>query len=275
MRKSSLSFIIGLVLIILQACSSKRHTPVSDLSYLSSPRGIRGAGKASKPTVYRVVKGDTLLGIAWRFDLDYRKLAAANSIGSPYFLSIGKKLRLSEYTTRNVRKISQKNTVNQKNPPSVPNRNKSASKIKSNGLSSNKSQYSTISNNDKGWLWPVKDNNKSSSIIQRFSSQAPISKGLDIRGLIGTDIVSTRSGKVAYAGSKLKGYGKLIIIKHSGNFLSAYAHNNVLFVKEGQWVKQGQKIAELGNSGTQQAKLHFEIRRLGKPVNPLIYLKKR
>src|SRR5690606_34083696 len=98
---------------------------------------------------------------------------------------------------------------------------------------------------------------------------------IDIGGKLGQPVVAASAGKVVYAGTGLRGYGNLVIIKHSETFLSAYAHNHQLMVKEGQAVKAGQQIAELGSSGTDREKLHFEIRRDGKPVNPLQYLPTR
>jgi lipoprotein NlpD len=115
------------------------------------------------------------------------------------------------------------------------------------------------------WGWPA-----SGTVLAGFSEAT--NKGLDINGKIGDPVFASASGKVVYSGIGLRGYGKLIIIKHNQTFLSAYAHNNTLLVKEGQNVVKGQKIAEVGNTDSSQAKLHFEIRRLGKPVDPLKFL---
>ncbi|MGH8727000.1 MAG: peptidoglycan DD-metalloendopeptidase family protein [Burkholderiales bacterium] len=114
------------------------------------------------------------------------------------------------------------------------------------------------------WGWPAKG-----KILSPFSDSA---KGVDIAGKAGQPVVATAGGKVVYSGSGLRGYGKLIIIKHNKTYLSAYAHNKSIFVKEGETVVKGQKIAEMGNSDSEEVKLHFEIRRLGKPVDPLRYL---
>ena len=103
-------------------------------------------------------------------------------------------------------------------------------------------------------------------------SEAASLKGIDIAGTAGQPVAASAGGKVVYAGTGLRGYGKLIIIKHNGTFLSAYAHNRDILVKEGQQVVRGQKIAEMGNTDADQVKLHFEIRRHGKPVDPLRYL---
>ena len=116
------------------------------------------------------------------------------------------------------------------------------------------------------WMWPAKG-----KLIGAFSESANL-KGIDIAGTAGEPVVASAPGKVVYAGTGLRGYGKLIIIKHNSIYLSAYAHNREILVKEGQQVARGQKIAEMGNTDTDQVKLHFEIRRLGKPMDPVRYL---
>jgi lipoprotein NlpD len=116
------------------------------------------------------------------------------------------------------------------------------------------------------WAWPAKG-----KLIGAFSETANL-KGIDIAGTAGEPVVASAPVKVVYAGTGLRGYGKLIIIKHNSIYLSAYAHNREILVKEGQQVTRGQKIAEMGNSDTDQVKLHFEIRRLGKPMDPVRYL---
>ncbi|MBI2308459.1 MAG: peptidoglycan DD-metalloendopeptidase family protein [Rhodocyclales bacterium] len=121
---------------------------------------------------------------------------------------------------------------------------------------------------DLAWIWP-----SSGKLIGQFSESG--SKGIDIAGKAGDPVIAAGEGKVVYSGTGLRGYGKLIIVKHNATFLSAYAHNQNLLVKEGQSVNKGQKIAEMGNSDSDQVKLHFEIRRQGKPVDPLRYLPQR
>jgi lipoprotein NlpD len=113
-----------------------------------------------------------------------------------------------------------------------------------------------------GWIWPA-----TGKVIAGFSESANL-KGIDIAGKSGQPIVASAAGKVVYAGTGLRGYGKLIIVKHNNTFLSAYAHNKEIDVKEGQQVTKGQKIAEMGDTDADQVMLHFEIRRLGKPVDP-------
>jgi lipoprotein NlpD len=122
-----------------------------------------------------------------------------------------------------------------------------------------------------GWIWPVKG-----TIIAGFDESTgdakPRSRGIDISAALGTPVLASGGGKVAYAGSALRGLGNLVIIKHNEEYLTAYAHNRVILVKEGETVTKGQKIAELGNSDADRPKLHFELRKKGQPVDPLKYL---
>jgi lipoprotein NlpD len=131
----------------------------------------------------------------------------------------------------------------------------------------NKAAAADDGDDDKvDWLWPT-----SGKIVTGFSDTANL-KGIDIAGKAGQPIFASAAGKVVYAGTGLRGYGKLVIVKHNNTYLSAYAHNRDLLVKEGQQVTRGQKIAEMGNTDSDEVKLHFEIRKLGKPVDPLKYL---
>jgi lipoprotein NlpD len=123
-----------------------------------------------------------------------------------------------------------------------------------------------IDDDSLGWMWPT-----NGKVITGFSESANL-KGIDIAGKAGQPVVASAAGKVVYVGSGLRGYGKLVIVKHNNTFLSAYAHNRDIVVKEGQQVARGQKIAEMGDSDSDQVKLHFEIRRLGKPVDPVKFL---
>ena len=148
-------------------------------------------------------------------------------------------------------------------PASVPqiHSSKTASEAKSN---SDASAPKASIEDEVSWTWPA-----TGKLLRGFSDS---NKGADIGGRMGQPILAAGNGKVVYSGSGLRGYGKLIIIKHNKTFLSAYAHNSQLLVKEGQSVKKGQKIAEMGNTDADQVKLHFEIRRFGKPVDPMQYL---
>ena len=125
-----------------------------------------------------------------------------------------------------------------------------------------------VSEEDLAWIWP-----SSGSLLRGFDEIS--NKGLDLGGAAGDAVLAALDGRVVYAGSGLRGYGNLVILKHNNTYLSAYAHNQTLLVKEDQNVRKGQKIAEMGSSDSDRTKLHFEIRRLGKPVDPAKYLPSR
>ncbi len=182
---------------------------------------------------YIVQQGDTLYAIAWRYNMDYRTLANQNHLSSPYIVKVGQIIFI--------------------NPPTHKT---SASAITSKNISDK-----TIH-----WIWPAKGR-----IITHYSPRVG-QKGINIAGKKGEPILAAATGKVAYAGHGLRGYGNLVIIKHNDEFLSAYAHNQTLLVREGDEVQAGQKIATMGNSESKMVMLHFEIREAGKSVNPLLYI---
>ncbi len=123
-------------------------------------------------------------------------------------------------------------------------------------------------NEEVSWMWPA-----NGKLLGTFSEGG--NKGIDINGKAGDPVLAAGAGKVVYSGTGLRGYGKLVIVKHNNTYLTAYAHNQNLLVKEGQSVTKGQKIAEMGNTDADQVKLHFEIRRQGKPIDPLKQLPQR
>ncbi|GAA5315606.1 MAG: peptidoglycan DD-metalloendopeptidase family protein [Candidatus Pelagadaptatus aseana] len=241
-------------LLLLTACASPNPSaPVSD----------RAGPPSQKLNQHVVARGETLFSIAWRYGHDYKTLARNNGIAKPYTIYPGQLIRLSGKAKSSQVKPVSKKVVSK--PAKAPvNRSKTTT---SNARS--KSQILASSGSVK-WRWPAKG-----KLLATFSSQNALNKGVDIAGNLGEPVVAAGAGVVVYAGSGLRGYGNLLIIKHSETFLSAYAHNRRLLVKEGQAVKAGQKIAEIGSSGTDRNKLHFEIRKEGKPVNPLWYLPKR
>lgn len=254
----------------LASCSNSAHVPVTE-SQTSRSAVNRDVTTGDR---YIVQPGDTLFGIAFRFDLDYRKLGAANGLKHPYRIFPGNVLVLKEASVAPAKKTVMKNTT-VKPPPVKPEPKQTViktAKTPSQTLGKQVERDSVkapVSAGGSLWQWPV------SGKVERYFSSDGLSKGLDISGAIGTPIHSARAGQVIYAGSRLKGYGKLIIIRHDDVYLSAYAHNRVILVEEGQAVKQGDIIAELGMTGTQSPRLHFEIRRAGKPINPLELLPKQ
>lgn len=231
--------------------TTKTYAPVADRT--QRPKVTTG--------VHKVKPGETLYSIAWRYGWDYRQLAAANNIKPPYLIHPGQRVFLSNagLSHKQAKKAQQKTTKKQ------PKSSVAVTKVKK---STSKNVKKKTSKTGKiNWIWPVKG-----KVIENFTTKGKVNKGIDIGGKLGQPVNAAADGKVVYAGSGLLGYGKLVILKHNYQFLSAYAHNRKLLVKEGDKVQAGQKIAEIGATGTTVAKLHFEIRQNGTPVNPLKFL---
>ena len=195
---------------------------------------------------HEVKKGDTLYSISFRYGVDFKQLARWNRISSPYTIFPGQRIRLVPPAGSSSRVARTAKTPTKKTTTSKPKPKLAAAKPPGN------------------WQWPVKG-----KLLQKFSAQ---NKGIDISAAQGSPVVAASAGKVVYAGNGLRGYGNLLIIKHNRTYFSAYAHNHRLVVKEGATVKAGQKIAEVGASGTDTVKLHFEIRKDGNPEDPLKFL---
>lgn len=237
----------GIVFSLLAACAPSPEIPVY-YKYVQDD--------------HKVLKGETLYSIAYQHGLDYRELAAWNRIAKPYTIYPGQRLRLKgpkvTLGTRTTAAASPKKRTNAKPPPPATRKKTVAAKPPK---ASRPAKHT--------WIWPIRG-----KVIQKYSSKGRGNKGIDIAGKVGQPVLAASSGKVVYSGNGLPGYGNLIIVKHSDQYLSAYAHNRKLLVQEGRSVTRGQKIAELGSTGARSPRLHFEIRRHGKPVNPLRYLPK-
>lgn len=200
-----------------------------------------------------VKRGDTLYSIAFRYDLDYRQVAAYNRLRSPYIVKIGQVLHLVP-----------PHLQVQKTHVSIPSRfvaPKATTRV------IRPSAPSQTYPSSSGWSWPARG-----KVVAHFMPQNGV-KGIKIAGKQGDKIYAASSGVVAYAGNGLAGYGNLIIIKHNDQFLTAYGHNLRNFVHEGQSVKAGQVIADMGMIERRYWGVHFEIRRMGQPVNPLGYIR--
>ncbi len=228
---------------------------------------------------YIVRRGDTLWSIAFRFGWDWRDLARVNGIQPPHVIYPGQRIRFSAGATRTAAATPQPVLKPSSSPaPStpvvvanpVPRQPAITTQPKPAVSQPARTPVTPVTRSASGWAWPA-----NGTIIGRFSSNGSLNKGIDIAGDLGQPVLAASDGTVVYAGSGLRGYGELVIIKHSDTYVSAYGHNRRLLVREGQQVKAGQSIAEMGSTGTDRVKLHFEIRRQGKPVDPLQYLPRR
>lgn len=228
--------------------------PVVDSGYRPTP----------EPGVVHVVRqGDTLYSIAFDAGLDYRAVARWNAIDPPYVINPGQKLRLRPPPGDQPRLKAYR----QRQAPAGGAASASSRKARS-AARATPYQGGQGAQGTPGWDWPVRG-----KIIRRFSPDSA-NPGVDIAGKRGEPVKSAADGRVVYSGDGLRGYGQLIIVKHNETFLSAYAHNRKLLVAEGDQVRRGQPIAEMGATGTDRVKLHFEIRKRGTAVDPLKYLPK-
>jgi lipoprotein NlpD len=296
------------VSIVLSACSTAtRQAPVIDRPAPASanktprpqhpvaPAPVPEDTKADSRGTYTVRKGDTLLRIALDVGQNYRDLVAWNNLADPDDIKVGQVLRVAP-PDRNGSAIAGTNPIvmpGVEKPAAPPKKtaprgdkkpfsessladaqkddnpavNPKAVERPSAGLAAG----STVTANDDeklSWMWP-----SDGRIIATFDEGK--NKGIDIAGKLGQQVMAAGSGKVMYAGSGIRGYGNLVIVKHSNSLLSAYAHNRAIVVKEGQSVTKGQVIAEMGDSDADTVKLHFEIRQQGKPVDPSKFLPSR
>ena len=253
--------LLSATLLLLAACSS---TPKNGV------RVVDRNGVAQRPAVttgqYVVRRGDTLFSIAFRYGWDWKALAARNKIDPPFTIVPGQTIRFDGRagtvpsggtTTTVVSSSSGTKTTVIKRPATTTKATVAPAPMPAGPA-------------PKGWGWP-----SDGILIGKFSSNGSLNKGIDIAGDLGQPVLAASDGSVVYAGSGLRGYGELVIIKHSDTYVSAYGHNRRLLVREGQQVKVGQTIAEMGSTGTDRVKLHFEIRRQGKPVDPLQFLPRR
>jgi len=248
------------VSLFLTACAAPGYVPVYSASYDIKP---------SQPS-YKVRKEDTLFSIAWRYQLDYQELARINGVVKPFRIYPGQVLLLHPDNVEafDETKHNNKNTAkNNKSKYDKPKSNKQHVNLGSLGYGSENNRVKVIHN----WVWPA-----SGKVVPKYASGKKVRrKGLDVLGNYGDPVRAAANGKIVYSGGGLLGYGNLIIIEHSEEYLSAYAHNSKLLSKESDYVKAGQKIAEVGSSGARRSKLYFEIRRKGVPVDPVRYLPKR
>lgn len=290
-----------LLLALLVSCKPRRPAKVDEIGTKplrsQSSSYNRHQRNKKQSNTHKVSTGDSLYSIGFRYDVDYKTLAQYNNIKPPYRIYPGQIIKLTPPKGK-VFKPTKQSTVQTK--PLKSNQSLSAKveqKPVENKAQANTSKPAKPSNNqvtqtankpkpknqppakkpipvktptktDLNWLWPTQG-----KIRTTFLASNPARKGISIGGKEGQPVKATEAGVVVYSGNGLLGYGELIIIKHNDSYLSAYGHNKTLKVKEGQTVTRGQVIAELGSSGTNVNNLHFEIRKNGKPVNPLNYVK--
>ncbi|KPM79985.1 peptidoglycan DD-metalloendopeptidase family protein [Pseudoalteromonas sp. UCD-33C] len=259
--------------ILLFGCTSREApAPVSSLDNKVKPATRKVNISGSK---YVVKKGDTLYSIAFSAQQDFRTLAKINDIPAPYTIFPGQSISLTKSAQKS-KKTKKYTNSSKKSTVSIQKNNKKLKK----GLDQPKqreyvqkqankiiSEKKRDSNAKVVWGWPAKG-----KVTKRFSNKENGFKGLQITNKQGASVLAAAHGTVVYAGNALRGYGNLIILKHNDDYLSAYAHNSKLLVKEKQEVKAGQKIAEMGSSDSTVTALRFEIRYRGQAVNPAKYL---
>ena len=209
-------------------------------------------------THHKVKAGETLYSIAFEYGRDHRDVARWNRISKPYTIYPKQKLRVIPIR-------SDAKTFKKTDTRKVRTTTRIKKDIKPSNI-----KVKHVANSKLKWRWPTQG-----KVSSTFSIRDPGRRGIDIVGRKGQPIKASASGRVVYRGNGLRGYGNLIIIKHNETYFSAYAHTDNVVVKENEKVKLGQKLADMGNTGSEKIKLHFEIRRNGKPVNPLRYLPKR
>jgi len=245
-----------------------------------------GYAKKTQPAggKYIVQRGDTLYSIAFRFGWDWKALAARNGIASPYVIMPGQAIHFGASSApviaykppvQNTRPAYTSPVITPVAPSSQPIVSSQSAAPSPPAPAPAPSAtappvFTTVKLSKSGWAWPAQG-----TVIGKFSSNGSLNKGIDIAGELGQPVLAGQDGTVVYAGSGLRGYGELVIIKHSDIYVSAYGHNRNLLVREGQKVKAGQVIANMGSTGTDRVKLHFEIRLKGKPVDPMQYLPSR
>ncbi len=248
---------------------------------VKQPPGFENAGK---PGYYAVKPGDTLIRIGLDNGQNWRDIVRWNALENPNQIEVGQILRVIPPVAGTPAPV-----VAGVAAKPVASANASAAPLPAQGASAAKPAASSAAapasaataavaaapaavpaspEDDIAWIWPT-----TGTVLAGFDEVK--NKGLDIGGAAGAAVVAAADGRVVYVGAGLRGYGNLIILKHNNTYLTAYAHNQALLVKEDQSVRKGQKIAEMGNSDADRVKLHFEVRRQGKPVDPAKYLPPR
>ena len=283
--KTLAAVLLGAAVLVGCSTTSTNPAPVEDRGVSGTakpgavdPASLPGAENAGKPGFYTVRPGDTIMRIATQVNQPWRDIASWNNLENPNVIEVGQVLRVVPPVGGAVAAAPAGSAQAPK--PSVPVATQTtpgvtpvpatqpAPAAQPAGASTKPAPPPSAGADDVAFIWPA-----NGTVIAEFDEAK--NKGVAIGGKAGDAVVAAADGRVVYAGSGLRGYGNLIILKHNNTFLTAYAHNQALLVKEDQSVKKGQKIAEMGSSDTDRVKLHFEIRRSGKPVDPGRYLPSR
>ena len=266
----------------LSGCTVPRPAPVESRAVKpqEKPTGFFSNSdrrKEEKNGFYIVQEGDTLFGIALAFGQNWRDIASWNSLSDPDKISVGQKLRVKPLSenlagavtipldTQKGKKVEEMTTgksVTKNNELALKDPLPAVTPDSVNGRE-NPNLISNLS-----WIWPA-----NGQIIEQFSESN--SKGISIAGVSGEAVYASETGKVVYSGNGLRGYGNLVILKHNEDFITAYAHNQEILVKEGESVNKGQKIAKMGMTDADRPKLLFELRKGGKPIDPMNFLPSR
>ncbi len=254
--------------LVLSGCGTRlTKAPVEDRGALAGmgvnsatgvpDRVLPGAENAGKPGYYSVKPGDTLIRIGLENGQSWKDIARWSNLENANLIEVGQVLRVVPPVLDGV------STSRPVATTVVAPAGKTSA-----GVKSSSAPAASAGEDDMGFIWPA-----SGALLAGFDEAR--NKGYDINGKAGDPVLASADGRVVYSGAGLRGYGNLIILKHNNTFLTAYAHNQTLLVKEDQAVRKGQKIAEMGNTDADRVKLHFEIRRQGKPVDPSRYLPSR
>lgn len=257
-------WVLGLVCLVFYGCATSGNAPIE----------ARTPPPSEKINIHIVEPGDTLYSIAWRYEKDFRNLAAINGIKSPYTIYRGQRIRIegnSGTVSSSDTRSSSAATASVRTTPTRTTSVSTASSSRPASTSATQSQPPSppLPSSVEDWNWPLQG-----KIVKTFGSTS-LTKGITIDTSDQKDVKAAADGVVVYAGSGVRGYGNFLILKHSDLYLSAYAYNEALISKEGDQVRQGQMIAKAGKDQEGLPRLYFEIRKDGKPVDPIRYLPKR
>jgi len=263
-------------LVVSSGCAGRRlaqPAPVEDRggnvgTQTVDVKSLPGAENAGKPGYYTVMPGDTLFRIALDSGQNWRDVQAWNNLANPNVIEVGQVLRVAPPVGGAAAAAVGSPGVTSTPVSSTPVTSRPLSATGTGTPAPAAASASTTAADAVSFVWPAQG-----AVIIPFDETK--NKGVALGGKAGDPVIAAADGRVVYAGAGLRGYGNLIILKHNNTYLTAYAHNQTLLVREDQTVKQGQKIAEMGSSDADRVKLHFEVRRQGKPVDPLTYLPKR